>query len=56
MEVHFPIVLQLMHYAVRCACAVSYWYFTEFAATLSPDLTSLDFHMWDYVKNFMPEM
>jgi len=35
MEVHFPIVLQLMHYAVRCACAISYCYFTEFSATLA---------------------
>lgn len=35
MEVHFPIVLQLMHYAVRCACAISYCYFTEFAATFT---------------------
>jgi len=22
----------------------------------SPDLTSLDFHLWDYMKNFVPEM
>jgi len=44
-----------MLFAVRCACAISYCYFTEFAATFTRP-TSLGFHLWDYMKNFMPEM